>query len=73
MANTTPKTVNTVKAAEPKVSIFIPKQTDELSNAKIDNTEHVTINGVTTLVQRGVHVDVPVSVFEVLKIKYPDL
>ena len=64
---------STTAAKEPKVSIFIPKMTDDMTNARIDNTEHVTINGVTTLVQRGVHVDVPVPVFEALKVKYPDL
>ena len=60
-------------AAEPRGSIFIPRSEFQDIGARTDQTEHVTINGKTTIIQRGVHVDVPVSVFEVLKVKYPDL
>ena len=57
---------------EPRVMIYIPKM-DDATGAKVDQTEHVTINGNTTIVQRGMRVEVPVPVFEALKVKYPDL
>lgn len=59
-------------AEQPRVSIFIPRLEDAVG-ARMDQTEHVTINGRTTIIQRGVHVEVPVEVFQVLKVKYPDL
>jgi len=58
---------------EPRVQIILPMLADDINNVKVDQSEHVTINGRTTLIRRGVHVDVPVSVFQVLKIKYPML
>ena len=58
---------------EPRVQIILPRLQDESSNVKVDQTEHVTINGKTTLIRRGVYVDVPVSVFCALKVKYPNL
>lgn len=58
---------------EPRVQIILPRLQDESSNVKVDQTEHVTINGNTTLIRRGVYVDVPVSVFCALKVKYPNL
>lgn len=63
----------TVKNSEPRVQIILPPMMDEGSGIKMDNTEHVTINGVTTIIRRGEYVEVPISVFEVLKIKYPNL
>lgn len=54
-----------------KVQIYIPKM--EETGATMDQTEHVTINGRTTIVQRGVRVDVPLDVFLALRVKYPDL
>lgn len=60
-------------ADKPRVSIFIPRNEFQDVGAKTSQQEHVTINGKTTIIQRGVHVDVPVDVFEVLKVKYPDL
>lgn len=57
----------------PRASIFIPKNEDDGSALKVDPYEHVTINGETTLVRRGVHVDVPVPVFLQLRNKYPNL
>lgn len=57
---------------EPRVMIYIPKIEDAVG-AKVDQTEHVTIDGKTTIVRRGERVEVPVSVFSVLKVKYPDL
>lgn len=52
--------------------VYIPKIEDAVG-AKVDQTEHVTINGRTTIVQRGERVEVPVDVFTALKVKYPDL
>lgn len=52
--------------------VYIPKIEDAVG-AKVDQTEHVTINGRTTIVQRGERVEVPVDVFAALKVKYPDL
>ena len=57
----------------PRVSVFIPKNEDDSSSMKVDPYEHVTINGETTLIQRGVHVDVPVPVFLQLRNKYPNI
>jgi len=58
---------------EPRVSIYIPKSDIQDIGANVDQTEHVTINGRTTIIQEGVRVDVPVDVFLVLREKYPDL
>lgn len=62
-----------INTNEPRVQIVLPLLADESNNVKVDQTEHVTINGRTTLIRRGVYVDVPVSVFCALKIKYPNL
>ena len=56
---------------DPRVQIYIPKI--EEAGAVMDQTEHVTINGKTTIIQRGARVEVPIPVFEALKVKYPDL
>ena len=47
---------------EPRVTIYIPKSEVNEGGVTVDQTEHVTINGKTTLIQRGVRVDVPVDV-----------
>ena len=59
--------------AAPKVGIRIPptEAEDALLGAK--QFEHVTINGKTTMIQKGIYVEVSPEVFEVLKGKYPDL
>ena len=57
----------------PRVPIFIPKSEEEGSALKVDPYEHVTINGETTLVRRGVHVEVKVPVYLQLRNKYPNL
>lgn len=61
----------TVKNEEPRVQIYIPKM--EETGAQMDQTEHVTVNGKTTIIARGERVDVTIPVFEALKVKYPDL
>jgi len=58
----------------PRVPVYIPnREEDSDKNVKIDPYEHVTINGVTTLVKRGVHVEVPVPVYIQLKNKFPGI
>lgn len=59
------------KQEEPRVMIYIPKV--EETGATMDQTEHVTVNGHTTIIQRGARVEVPIPVFEALKVKYPEL
>jgi len=66
-------TVEEVTDDMPRVSVFIPKNEDDSGSMKVDPYEHVTINGETTLIQRGVHVDVPVPVFLQLRNKYPNI
>lgn len=56
---------------KPTVSIVIPRYDDENSGMKMDQYEHVTINGETTLIKRGEHVDVTPEVFIQLKNKFP--
>ncbi len=58
---------------EPTVQIYLPLLEQDESGAKVDQTEHVTINGVTTIIQRGQYVNVKVPVFLALKVKYPNL
>lgn len=58
---------------EPTVRIFIPKLEDQESDVEVDQTEYVTINGVTTAVKRGEYVDVKVPVFMQLKQRYPNI
>lgn len=55
----------------PTVSIVIPRLDDENSGMKMDQYEHVTINGETTLIKRGEHVNVSPEVFIQLKNKFP--
>ena len=56
----------------PKVMVFVPL--DEQSDVvKTDQTEHVTVNGKTTVIMRGQHVEVPVDVFLQLRNKYPHI
>ena len=57
----------------PRVKIFIPKNEDDDSGMKVDPYEHVTINDETTLIRRGVYVDVTVPVFLQLRNKYPNI
>ena len=60
---------------EPMVSVFLPALEDNGSNGlKVDQYEHVTIANeqkeTCYKVRRGEHVEVPVSVFCVLKERY---
>lgn len=60
--------------AEPTVTVFLPKLEEEGNGIKVDQYEHVTISNVEETkewkVKRGERVDVPVSVFMILKEKY---
>lgn len=55
-----------------RVQVFLPKQ-EESGNAKIDQTETVTINGVSTRIPRGEYVSVPVPVYIQLRNRYPNI
>ena len=61
----------------PMVSVFLPRLEEDSSGMKVDQYEHVTLANEqeihTWQVKRGVHVDVPVPVFVILKDKYPDI
>ena len=77
-ATTFTVSVEQKKQDEPMVTVYLPKLEDEGSGGfKVDQYEHVTIaneeHEKTYYVHRGERVDVPVSVFMVLKEKYPDL
>ena len=63
----------TKTAAAPRIGIRIPptEAEDALLGAK--QYEHVTINGTTTMIEKGAYVEVSPQVFEVLKVKYPSL
>lgn len=56
-----------------RVSVFLPPLEEDGSGLKVDQYEHVTINGETTLVRRGEHVEVTIPVFEQLRNKFPHI
>lgn len=56
-----------------RVRIIIPRNEEDSSGMKIDQFEHVTINGETTLVKRGEWVDVTPEVFIQLRNKFPTI
>lgn len=60
-------------ATEPKVMVTIPVMPGHNDGVKSDPYEHVTVNGVTTYVQRGVPVEVSPEVFIQLRNKYPTI
>lgn len=58
----------------PRVRIYIrPRNEETQEGVKIDQYEHVTIDGKTTLIRRGEHVDVPVPVYLQLRNRFPYL
>lgn len=57
---------------QPRVGITLPR-IEKTGNVKVDEYEHVTINGVTTLVKHGEYVEVTVPVYMQLKNKFPDI
>lgn len=60
-------------ADEPRVRVYLPLLESEGAGVHIDQYEHVTVNGETTLVRRGEYVDVTVPVFIQLKNRFPHL
>ena len=60
-------------ADEPRVRVYLPLLESEGAGVHIDQYEHVTVNGETTLVRRGEYVDVTVPVFIQLKNTFPHL
>ena len=60
-------------ADEHRVRVYLPLLESEGAGVHIDQYEHVTVNGETTLVRRGEYVDVTVPVFIQLKNKFPHL
>ena len=65
--------VHETVADEPRVRVYLPLLESEGAGVHIDQYEHVTVNGETTLVRRGEYVDVTVPVFIQLKNKFPHL
>ena len=64
--------------SEPMVDVFIPALEDSGSNGlKVDQYEHVTIANEQGekcyKVRRGEHVEIPVSVYCILKARYPKI
>jgi hypothetical protein len=57
----------------PTVQIYLPLLEQDDSGAKVDQTEHVTLSGETTIIQRGQYVNVKIPVFLALRVKYPNL
>ena len=60
-------------ADEPRVRVYLPLLESEGAGVHVDQYEHVTVNGETTLVRRGAYVDVTVPVFIQLQNKFPHL
>lgn len=63
-----------VKPAEiPRVRVYLPPLEEDSSGITVDQYEHVTVNGETTLIKRGEYVDIPVPVFTQLRQKFPHI
>jgi hypothetical protein len=58
---------------EPVVRIMLPLLEENGTEAVVDQTENVIINGKVTQIRRGEYVDVKVPVFMQLKQRYPSL
>jgi len=58
---------------EPVVRICLPLAEETGTEAKVDQTENVIINGSVTQIRRGEYVDVKVPVFLQLRQRYPGL
>ena len=69
--------VQSEKEKGPRVTVFLPKLLDDDNGVKVDQYEHVTIANergeICYKVLRGEPVEVPISVFIVLKQKYPKI
>lgn len=58
---------------EPRVLIKLPRLEESHDGMRVDQYEHVTVNGETTLIRRGEAVEVTVPVYLQLKNKFPDI
>jgi hypothetical protein len=52
--------------------IYLP-MLEETGGVKVDQYEHVTVNGNTTLIRRGEYVDVTPEVYIQLKNRFPSI
>ncbi len=66
-------TAKTVTNDEPRVRVVLPLLPEDQMGLKVDQYEHVTINGETTLVKRGEYVDVTVPVYIQLRNKFKNI
>ena len=67
------KNENVPVMEQPRVLITLPVMPMSDDGVKRDPYEHVTINGKTTMVKRGVPVEVTPEVFIQLRNKYPTI
>lgn len=61
------------KQEEIRVRVILPLNSMDESGLKIDQYEHVTVNGNTTLIKRGEYVDVTVPVYLQLRNKFKNI
>ena len=66
-------TAKTVTNDEPRVRVVLPILPEDQKGLKVEQYEHVTINGETTLVKRGEYVDVTVPVYIQLRNKFKNI
>ena len=66
-------TKKTKVTVEPVVRIMLPLIEETGTEAAVDQTENVIINGKVTQIRRGEYVNVKVPVFMQLKQRYPNL
>jgi len=66
-------TKKTKVTVEPVVRIMLPLIEETGTEAVVDQTENVIINGKVTQIRRGEYVDVKIPVFMQLKQRYPNL
>jgi len=66
-------TKKTKVTVEPVVRIMLPLIEETGTEAVVDQTENVIINGKVTQIRRGEYVDVKIHVFMQLKQRYPNL
>ena len=66
-------TAKTVTNDEPRVRVVLPLLPEDQMGLKVDQYEHVPINGETTLVKRGEYVDVTVPVYIQLRNKFKNI
>lgn len=71
--NLTATVKNVEVVDEPRVLVRLPELEESHAGMKVDQYEHVTVCGETTLIRRGEAVEVTVPVYLQLKNKYPKL